>query len=87
MPAFQAQTTASDLLTADHDQHRTIKVQNKGPNAIYFETGADAAVATGYEVAATTGVAEFKIPPSTRLSVIAATANQSTPADTRYLVT
>lgn len=87
MAAVQVQTTSTALLAADPDQYRVAFVSNLGPNAIYLEVGATPTTATGLAVAATTGqVGPISVPPNVALNAIAATANQSSPADTRVMV-
>jgi hypothetical protein len=85
MAAVQVQTTSTTLLAADPDQWRTVVVQNLGPNAIFLETTGAATAAGGLQVAATTGLVTLTITPNTTVAAIAATANQTTPADTRLL--
>ena len=87
MAAVAVNTSTTEILAADPDQHRTAKVQNLGPNAIYVEAGAAAAVATSFKIAATSGEAEFKVPAGVALNAITTSAIQSTPSDTRVLVT
>ena len=87
MSAVAVDTTTTQILAADPDQHRIVKVQNLGPNAIYVEAGAAAVVATSFKVAATSGETEIKLPPGVALNAITTSAIQATPADTRVLVT
>ena len=86
MPAFQAQTTTSALLAATNNGVETVFIQNLGPNVIYLEVGAAAATTTGVQMAITSGTITLRRPPLTAINVIAAVANQSTPADTRYVI-
>jgi hypothetical protein len=86
MPAFQAQTTTSALLAGTNNGYETVFIQNLGPNLIYVEVGAAAAAATGVQVAITTGTVTVKRPPLTAINVLAAVANQVSPADTRYVI-
>jgi len=86
MPAAQVTTGGGELIAADPDQHREAVIQNLGPNAIYLAVGAAAAVATGLRVAASTGERVLRVPAGLAVNAIAETANQSSPADTRYLI-
>jgi hypothetical protein len=86
MAAFQATTASTTLLAADPDQWRTVIVSNLGPNTIYLEVGAAAVVASSYGVPTNSASPPIQLPPATMLNVIAATANQVSPADTRLLV-
>lgn len=87
MAAVAVDLTSTAVVAADPDQHRTVKLKNLGPNAIYCEIGAAAVVATSYPVAATSGEATFDLPPGVALNAITTSAIQATPADTRVLVT
>lgn len=85
MPAFQAQTTTSAMLAATNPTYETLLIQNLGPNAVYIAFDAAAATTTGTQIVATTGSITVRRPPYTAVNIIAATANQASPADTRYL--
>ncbi len=87
MAAVAVDVTSTAVVAADPDQHRTVKLKNLGPNAIYVEIGAAAVVATSYHVAATSGEATFSLPPGVALNAITTSAIQATPADTRTLIT
>lgn len=87
MAAVAVDTSTTAVVAADPDNHRRVKLKNLGPNAIYVEIGAAAVVATSYHVAATSGEATFDLPPGVALNAITTSAIQSTPQDTRVLVT
>lgn len=88
MAAVAVDVTSTEVVAADSDQHRKVVVQNLGPNAIYLAVGTAATVAGGLQVAATGGISpEIALPPGTALNAITVTAIQSTPNDTRTLVT
>jgi hypothetical protein len=80
--AFQAQTTASQLVLPAGT--RRVRLTNMGPNIVYAATtAAKCTTALGTPIAITNGVLELDIA-GHELYLIAATANQTTPADTRW---
>lgn len=88
MAAFQAShEAASDLIAADSAvTPRDVLIRNLGPNAIYVENnGGLATVADGFKIDAGAAATVIRLP-NKRLSVIAETATQASPADTRYLM-
>lgn len=85
MAAVNVGLTAANLLAADPDQHRSVIVQNLGPNAIYLEIGAAAAVATGFKVLAAATSPMIPLHAGNALSAIAETAAQTSPANTRVI--
>lgn len=88
MSAFQAlASAASDAIAASAHpfDYKDINVQNLGPNPIFVEIGGVATVAGGSRVDAG-GSMTFRRAPNQRVSVIAATADQVSPADTRIQV-
>jgi hypothetical protein len=84
--AYQVSTVSTAMIAAT-PAHRRVKILNKGPNPINVEIGSAATTTGGYEIAATTGTADFVLPAGQALNVIAATANQVSPSDTRFLLT
>lgn len=82
--AYQATTSSTKMISASSvSDDAEVTIQNLGPNAIYLNFGAAATVAGGLQIPAdsayTTRVYED-------VYVIAETANQSTPEDTRVSV-
>lgn len=84
MAAVDVQTT-STLLFSDTNSSEAVEViiQNRGPNSIYVSTEAGVTTATGVEVASN-GVLVLQRPRG-KIYAVAATANQTTPANTRVL--
>ena len=86
MAAFQALTSTAVMIAGTNNAGENVFIQNLGPNAIFVELGAAAVAATSVQIAATTGTLTIRRPPLTSVNVIAATANQTTPADTRFVI-
>jgi hypothetical protein len=84
VPAYQVTTASTAMLDGTNDGHESIGIQNLGPNPIYVELGAAAAVAGGTQVPANGGTLSFMRKPDTAVNVICA-ALQQTPYDTRYV--
>lgn len=82
--AIQVQTTAAKVTLPDGTKR--IRLQNLGPNAIYYgSTAAKCTTALGVQIAATSGIMDLDVG-GHELYLIAATANQVSPADTRFYV-
>lgn len=73
------------MIAGTNTGYEDIEIRNLGPNAVYVEVGAAAAVATGTPIPATSGTLRIRRSPGQAVNVIAATALQVSPADTRYL--
>lgn len=85
MPAFQALASASStMIAAGAATQNEIYVQNLGPNPIYVEISAAATVAGSYQIPAGQSFRLFR-PGRFAVNVIAATADQVSPADTRWI--
>lgn len=86
MAAFQALTTTAVMIAGTNSTYENLFIQNLGPNTVFVEMGAAAVATTSLQVAATTGTLTVRRPPLTSVNVIAATANQVSPADTRFVI-
>lgn len=86
MAAFQALTTTSVMLAATNNAGENLFIQNLGPNVVYVELAATTALTTGIQIPITSGTLSLRRPPLTAVAIIAATANQASPADTRYTI-
>lgn len=86
MPAFQAQTTTSLMLAGTNNGYETVFIQNLGPNVVYVELAATTATTTGTQIPITSGTMTIRRPPLTPIAIIANSANQVSPADTRYVI-
>lgn len=86
MPAYQATTTTSLMLAATNNAYETVFIQNLGPNVVYVELAATTATTTGTQIPITSGTLSLRRPPLTGVAIIAASANQVSPADTRYAI-
>jgi hypothetical protein len=80
-------TASSALLAADADQWRNVFIANLGPNTIFFELGATATTTGSQPVPTNQTVGPIPLPPATAINAIVATANQTSPADTRVIAT
>lgn len=87
MTAFQAGTLATDIFTGGPASgvRTEANVQNLGPNPIYIELGNIATVAGSTRIDPSANIG-FRVPAGARVSVIADTANQTTPLDTRVQI-
>lgn len=83
--AVNVQTTGS-LLNDGLTDRRALFVQNLGPNPIYIGD-ASVATTTGIEVPANGGTVTLPIQVGTAIYAIAATANQTSPLNTRIMAT
>lgn len=81
--AVQVNTTAATVIAADSPRYRSVAIRNMGPNPVYVDLDSAATVAGSMPVDANGGYYAFRLPPNTAVSMIAATALQVTPADTR----
>lgn len=86
MAAVDVQTTTTVLLADNNAQSEEVTIQNLGPNVIYIDFDTAAATTTGVQIPITSGVLTVRRGPNTAINAIAATANQTSPANTRILV-
>jgi len=84
MSAVAVDVTTTEVLAAA-GYGRSVTIQNLGPNAIYVDIEVDAAVATGIQIAATSGIITLELDAGLAINGITTSAIQSTPADTRVL--
>lgn len=83
--AFQALLASATVIPLPNGTRR-VRIQNLGPNVIYIgTTAAKCTAALGLQVAATTGFTEFEMM-GHEVYARAATADQVSPADTRWYV-
>jgi hypothetical protein len=76
--------SATKVATASTAPSRkNITIQNLGPNDIYCGFDTSVTTATGMKVAANTGVLSIDLGPNVTVYCRAASADQSSPADTR----
>lgn len=80
-----AVATASATLIPDMVGRRTLFIQNLGPNEIYVGFDSSVTSSTGIKVAANGGALSLDVNDNVHVYARAATALQSSPADTRYL--
>jgi hypothetical protein len=85
--AVAVQTTATTVISGS-SEHNAWLIQNLGPNPIYCGGTASVATTTGVQVPANGGVLSAdmwggNLSGVTTITCIAATANQTTPLDTR----
>ena len=83
--AVQVLTTAT-LISDGLTDRRALFVQNLGPNAIWLGASG-VTTATGIKVEPNGGTLTLPIQAGTAIYAIASTANQASPADTRYMAT
>lgn len=84
MAAYQATTSATNLLAGDNAYREDVLIENLGPSQIWFDLGTDAAAATGIRVLP--GECKwFRRAPGVRVSVICPGGLQVSPNDTRVV--